>query len=331
MEKPNYQYLLDNGGAVVAHVTVMKGNQTSQPEFILLGLSDLTLSRVPIFTLFLILNVLSLAGNLLIILLVVKDSHLQSPMYFFLGNLSAVDIFTPFVPGSHVLVEFFYGSRVILYSTCITQVFFFSWFVCTEVFLLAVMSYDRYVAICHPLHYTTIISTYLCVQLAFSAWTFGLAYSLMHTLCLLRLVFCDSPIIPGLFCELYQVIYLSCSDLYLNYLLLYLSTIYGAVVFSVTIFSYVYIFKTVLGIKLQDGRTKAFSTCISHLIVVFIFYGTSFFNYFHPKTTEFLVCRMLSIVYTGLTPFLNPIIYSLRNHELKAAVRRALVRGRLEL
>ncbi|KAM5152832.1 olfactory receptor 7C1-like [Mantella aurantiaca] len=308
---------------------LMTGNQTFRPEFTLLGLSDLTDSWIPTLLLFPVLYVVSLAGNLLIISLVVSNSHLQTPMYFFLGNLSAVDLFTPSVPGSHVPLEIFYGNGLILYSTCISQVFFFSWFVCTEVFLLAVMSYDRYVAVCLPLRYMTIMSSDVCAQLAFGAWAFGFAYSLMHTLCLLRLAFCNSTTIPGLFCELYQVIHLSCSDLYLNDLLLYLSSIYGVVVFSVTFLSYIYIFKTVLGIKLQDGRTKAFSTCISHLTVVFIFYGTSLFNYFHPKTKDFLVGRLLSIVYACLTPILNPIIYSLRNSELKGAVRRTLLRAGL--
>nr|DBA18923.1 TPA: hypothetical protein GDO54_014816 [Pyxicephalus adspersus] len=306
----------------------MRGNQTSQTsEFILLGLSDLTDFRIPVFLLFLFVYLAALVGNLLIIFLVVMDTHLQTPMYFFLGNLSTLDIFSPSVSTSHLPYDIFTGNRVILYSTCISQVFFITWFAYTEILLLAVMSYDRYVAICHPLRYTTMISTYLCIQLASIIWVVGSLFSLAHTLSALSLVFCDSTTIPGLFCELYQVIQQSCANTYLSDLLvLFLAINLGSIALSITFLSYVYIFKTILRIRLKDGRVKAFSTCSSHLTVVFIFYGTAFFNYFHPNTEEFPVGRLVSAVYTLLTPFLNPLIYSLRNSELKGAVRRALPR-----
>ncbi|KAM5151657.1 olfactory receptor 1f45-like [Mantella aurantiaca] len=303
------------------------GNQTSQSEFILLGLSDLTYSQIPIFLLILLVYVATLAGNLLIVSLVVSDSHLQTPMYFLLGNLSVLDILNSSISTSHLSFDVFTGNRKILYTTCITQVFFFTWFVSTESFILDMMSYDRYVAICHPLHYTTMMSLHLCVQMAFFFWVFIFACSLLSTLCLLRLAFHDPTTIPGLFCELYQLIQLSCSDTSLNYSLLYSeAVILGVSGFFLTFLSYVYIFKTILKIKMKDGRWKAYSTCSSHLMVVFIFYGTALFNYFQPKTNDFLAGRLLSVFYTVITPLLNPIIYSLRNSDLKGALHKALSR-----
>ncbi|KAM5152847.1 olfactory receptor 7C1-like [Mantella aurantiaca] len=303
------------------------GNQTSQSEFILLGLSDLSYSQIPIFLLILLVYVATLAGNLLIISLVVSDSHLQTPMYFSLGNLSALDIFNSSISTSHLSLDIFTGNRKILYSTCISQVLFFTWFLSIESSILAIMSYDRYVAICHPLHYTTMMSVHVCVRLVFFFWVFRFFCSLLHMLCALRLSFADHTTIPGLFCELYQLIQLSCSDTSLNYLIIYVDAVsLGATGFFLTFLSYVYIFKTILKIKMKDGRQKAYSTCSSHLTVVFIFYGTAFFNYFHPKTKDFVVGRLLSVFYTVFTPLLNPIIYSLRNSDLKGALWKALSR-----
>ncbi|XP_077306061.1 olfactory receptor 1M1-like [Lithobates pipiens] len=303
------------------------GNQTSRSEFILLGLSDLTDSQIPVFLLILLIYVSTLAGNLLIIFLVVSDSHLHTPMYIFLGNLSVLDIFNSSISTSHLFFDIFTGNRLISYPTCISQVFFFSWFLTTESFILELMSYDRYVAICHPLHYTTMMSIHLCVQMTFCFWVFSFVCCLVHTICALRLAFPDHTTIPGFFCELFQLMQLSSSDTFLNYLLLYLQAVCFAVPgFFINFLSYVYIFKTILKIKLKEGRRKAYSTCSSHLTVVFIFYGTALFNYFLPKTMDFLAGRLLSVFYTVLTPLLNPVIYSLRNNELKGALRKTISR-----
>ncbi|XP_077306017.1 olfactory receptor 5B12-like [Lithobates pipiens] len=303
----------------------MMTNQTS--EFILLGLLDLKYSQIPLSLLILFVYVSTLVGNLLIISLVVSDSRLQTPMYFFLGNLSALDIFTSSVSSIHLLFDIFRRSWLILYSSCIAQVFFFFCFGVTEAFLLAVMSYDRYVAICHPLHYTTMINVHLCLRLAFGVWVIGSVCSSVHTICTLRLAFCGSTTIPGLFCELYQLIQLACSDTSLNNLLMYLHVVcFGIAAFLITFLSYVYVFKTILRIKVKDGKLKAFSTCSSHLTVVFIFYGTVIFNYVWPTKKGFLEVRIVSAVYAILTPFLNPAIYSLRNNEVKGAFCRALAR-----
>ncbi|XP_073490688.1 olfactory receptor 1f45-like [Aquarana catesbeiana] len=305
----------------------MMGNKTSQSEFILLGLSDLTDSQIPIYLLILFIYVSTLVGNLLIIFLVVSDSHLHTPMYFSLGNLSVLDNLNSSISTSHLSFDIFTGNRLISYPTCISQVFFFTWFGSTEFFILDMMSYDRYVAICHPLRYTTMINIRLCVQIAIFSWLFRFVCCLVHVFCALRLSFPDPTTIPGLFCELYQLLQLSCSDTYLNYLLLYFESVdIGVTSFFITFLSYVYIFKTILKIKLKDGRWKAYSTCSSHLTVVFIFYGTGLFNYFQFKTKNFLAGRLISVFYTVVTPLLNPIIYSLRNSDLKRALQKTLSR-----
>ncbi|XP_077306011.1 olfactory receptor 7C1-like [Lithobates pipiens] len=303
------------------------GNQTSQPEFILLGLSDLTDSQIPVFLLILLIYLATLAGNLLIIFLVVSDFHLQTPMYFFLGNLSVLDIFNSSISISHFSFDIFTGNRLISYPTCIIQVFLFTWFASTESSILTAMSYDRYVAICHPLRYTTMINVHLCVQIASFFWVFRCVCCLAHALCALRLSFPEATTIPGLFCELYQLIQLSCSNTFLNYFILYFESVsIGITSFLITFLSYVYIFKTILKIKLVDGRRKAYSTCSSHLTVVFIFYGAGLFNYFQLKTKNFLVGRLVSVFYTVFTPLLNPIIYALRNSDLMGALQKILSR-----
>ncbi|KAM4698740.1 olfactory receptor 7C1-like [Rhinophrynus dorsalis] len=263
-------------------------NQTIVSEFVLLGLSNLTDIQLPLFLLFLLIYLMTLTVNLLIILLVYTDFHLKTPMYFFLGNLSFLDICASSVTVPHLLISFFRERRSIAYSNCIAQVFFLTSFVCTELFLLAVMSYDRYVAICHPLHYSTIINTSLCAQLTSFVWIIGPCFSLVHTLCVLRLSFCDSNTIKALFCELYQLIQLSCSNCFVNNLLVYVSAVgVSLCAFLITFLSYLYIFNSIFYIKIKRGRLKAFSTCASHLTVVFIFYGTGFSNYVHPDNKEF--------------------------------------------
>ncbi|XP_040211679.1 olfactory receptor 1361-like [Rana temporaria] len=305
----------------------MLGNQSSQCEFILLGLSDLRYSQIPIFLLILLIYVAALAENLLIFFLVVSDSHLQTPMYFFLGNLSVLDIFNSSISISHVSFDIFTGNRLISYPTCISQVFLFTWFAGTESCMLTVMSYDRYVAICNPLHYTTVINIHLCVQVTFFFWLLKFVCCLVHILLTLRLDYPEPTTIPGFFCELFQLIQLSSSDTFLSYFFLYLDVVIIEVTsFLITFLSYVYIFKTILKITIKDGRRKAYSTCTSHLTVVFIFYGAAFFNYFHPKTKNFLVGRLLSVFYTVVSPLLNPIIYSLRNSDLIGALQKTLSR-----
>ncbi|KAM4632548.1 olfactory receptor 5V1-like [Discoglossus pictus] len=219
---------------------------------------------------------MTLTINLSILLLVIADSQLHSPMYFFLGNLACLDMFYSSVTAPQLLSNFFKEKRSISVQLCITQVFFFLNLGGSEIFLLAVMSYDRYIAICHPLHYVTIISCKVCIQMAASAWALGLITSLVHALCLLRLNFCDSDTINNFFCDLPQVLQLSCTDTFISILVIFLhAIILGSSALFVTFIPYIHIFRTVLRMQSTQGQRKALSTCSSHLAVVFIFYAVT--------------------------------------------------------
>ncbi|MEE6508795.1 hypothetical protein FKM82_022960 [Ascaphus truei] len=300
-------------------------NNTVLSEFILQGLSEIPKIQHLLFPLFLIIYLMTLTWNLLIMFLIFTDSRLHTPMYFFLGNLACLDIFSSSVTLPRLLFDFFRDRKTISIVACITQLFFFITFISTEVFLLAVMSYDRYVAICHPLHYIHIMRWTICAQLTLFVWIIGILYSLMYTLSTLRLSFCGPNIIQNFFCDLRQLLQLSCNDTFINILLIFLiGGVLGLSAFLITFLPYITIFNTVLRIQTNKGRLKVFSTCTSHLMVVFIFYGTSVFNYFHPTTGYFATGRQASVVYAILTPFLNPLIYSLRNIEIKDAFKRVL-------
>ncbi|XP_072273010.1 olfactory receptor 5V1-like [Pyxicephalus adspersus] len=301
-------------------------NQTQVLEFILRGLSDLPYLQLPLFLVFLLVYLASLVGNLLIVILICHDSHLHTPMYLFLSNLAGLDVFYSSVTSPRMLSDLFSKARTITVSSCITQFFFFFSFICIELYLLAVMSYDRYIAICHPLHYIQIMNTNLCAQMVSAAWAIGFLTSLIHTLCILRLNFCGPNVINSFFCDLPQLFILSCTNTFINVLVIFLvGIIMGSGAFSMTLVPYFRIFRTIMGIRSQKGKLKAFSTCTSHLTVVFIFYGTIFFTYLRPNpTSSSAEDRLVSIVYTVVTPVLNPLIYSLRNKDLKAALRRIL-------
>ncbi|XP_040211462.1 olfactory receptor 5B12-like [Rana temporaria] len=301
-------------------------NQTILKDFFLSGLSDLPVLQPPLFLFFLLIYLLTLIWNLLIIVLVVTDSHLHVPMYFFLGNLASIDLCTSSVTVPRMLFDLHTKTKKITIKSCITQVFFFMSFGMLEAFLLAVMSYDRYTAICQPLHYTQIMSWKVCVQLALSVLILSFIYSLVHTLYVFKLTFCGSDIIESFFCDLPQLFQISCSDTFINILLVYLlGGIFAGVSLIMTFLPYVSIIKTVLKIQTKGKRSKVFSTCTSHLTVVFIYYGCGVFNYFRPNTSHHsTVDKVVSIFYTVILPLLNPLIYSLRNQDLRTALQDAL-------
>ncbi|KAM5151614.1 olfactory receptor 8G17-like [Mantella aurantiaca] len=297
------------------------GNQTILKEFFLSGLSDLPALQLPLFLFFLLIYLLTLIWNLLIISLIVTDSHLHTPMYFFLGNLASLDLCCSSVTTPRMLFDLYTQTRKIAVISCITQVFCFIFFAASEFFLLAVMSYDRYTAICQPLHYIQIMHWKLCVQLASIVWCLGFSCSLVHALFALRLSFCGSDIIESFFCDLPQLFQISCSDIYFNILLVFLlGGLLSVCALILTILPYVYIFRTVLKMKVKGKRSKVFSTCTSHLTVVFIFYFSIFFNYLRPSTNNhFAADKAVSVFYTIIVPLLNPLIYSLRNQDFRAA------------
>ncbi|KAM4632559.1 olfactory receptor 5B12-like [Discoglossus pictus] len=299
-------------------------NKTFELVFTLHGLSDITNLRLPLFLLFSFTFLMTLTANLLILFLTITDSHLHTPMYFFLGNLACLDICYSSVTSPRMLYDFFSPKCTINWTACITQIFFFFFFLGVEAFLLTLMSYDRYTAICLPLHYVQIMHRKFCAKLTTGAWTIGFLNSLTHTLFIKRLTFCGPYVIENFFCDLPRLFQISCSSTFLNILLIFLlGGCFGVGSFLITFISYLFIFRTVWRIQSKKGKIKGFSTCVSHLMVVTIFYVTLYITYFRPNTGHtFTEDSIMSVIYAIITPFLNPLIYSLRNNVLKAAIGR---------
>uniref|UniRef100_A0A6J0UQR0 Olfactory receptor n=1 Tax=Pogona vitticeps TaxID=103695 RepID=A0A6J0UQR0_9SAUR len=299
-------------------------NETAITEFILLGLSSNPEAQMLLFTLFLIFYLVALVGNVLILLIINLDRRLHNPMYFFLGNLSVVDIgyTTSTVP--KMLMNYLSQDKRISLAGCLSQMYFFISFGGVECLLLGVMAYDRYAAICHPLHYNVLMSPKICASLAGASWILGLSNSGVHAGMMSRLSFCKNNIIQHFFCDIPPLFQLSCSDTMPNQIATFV--VGGGVImgsFLVTLVSYVYIVVAILRIRTKEGRRKAFSTCASHLTVVNIYFGTIIFTYIRPNTTYSQEQdRVLPVLYGILTPMLNPIIYSLRNKDVQGVLRK---------
>ncbi|XP_021488135.1 olfactory receptor 1361-like [Meriones unguiculatus] len=305
----------------------MRGtNQSSVSEFLLLGLSTQPQQQQLLFLLFLIMYMATVLGNLLIILAIGTDSRLHTPMYFFLSNLSFVDICFSSTTVPKVLANHILGSQAISFSGCLTQMYFLFMFVDMDNFLLAVMAYDRYVAICHPLHYTARMTLQLCILMVAASWLIANLNVLLHTLLMARLSFCADNIIPHFFCDVTPLLKLSCSDTRLNELMiLYVAGLIMIAPFVCILVSYVLIAGAILKVSSPRGRWKAFSTCGSHLAVVCLFYGTIISLYFNPSSSHSSAKDVASaVMYTVVTPMLNPLIYSLRNRDMKGALRKVL-------
>ncbi|XP_006108546.2 olfactory receptor 7A5, partial [Myotis lucifugus] len=302
------------------------GNGTQISEFLLLGFSEALERQSLIFGLFLSMYLITVFGNLLIILAVISDSHLHTPMYFFLSNLSLVDICVTSNTVPKMLWNIQTQSKVITYEGCITQMYFFILFAVLDNFILTVMAYDRFVAICHPLHYMVIMNPRLCGLLVLVSWVIGAMVSLLHSLMALRLSFCSDLEIPHFFCELNQVVQLACSDNFLNNIVIYFSAVLlcGGPLSGI-LYSYSKIISSIRGIPSAHGKYKAFSTCASHLSVVSLFYGTVLGVYLSSAASQSShSSATASVMYTVVTPMLNPFIYSLRNKDIKGALQRFL-------
>ncbi|XP_059551193.1 olfactory receptor 7A5-like [Myotis daubentonii] len=304
------------------------GNDTHISEFLLLGLSQALELQPLIFGLFLSMFLITVFGNLLIILAVSSDSHLHTPMYFFLSNLSLVDICFTSTTIPKMLVNIQTQSKAITYEGCITQMYFYTLFVVLDNFTLTVMAYDRFVAICHPLHYMVIMNPQLCRMLVLVSWILSFLNSLVHSLMVLQLSFCADVEISHFFCELNQVVQLACSDTFLNNIMIYfLIVLLGGGPFAGILYSYSKIVSCICAIPSAQGKYKAFSTCASHLSVVSLFYGTSLGVYLTSAATQNAQSSAIaSVMYTVATPMLNPFIYSLRNNDIKRALERFLGR-----
>ncbi|KAB0346028.1 hypothetical protein FD755_024323 [Muntiacus reevesi] len=300
------------------------GNNTQFSEFFLLGFSADPELQPLIFGLFLSMYLIAVFGNLIIILVTISDSHLHTPMYFFLSNLSFVDICFTSTTIPKMLKNIQTQSKVITYEGCIIQVYFYIFFAGLDDFLLTVMAYDRFVAICHPLHYTVIMNLRLCGLLVLVPWMMSAMNSLLQSLMVLKLTFCREVEIPHFFCELNQMVQLACSDTFLNDMVMYLeSVLLAGGPFAGIIYSYSKIVSSIRKISSTQGKFKAFSTCASHFSVVLLFYCTSLGVYLSSAATHSShSSATASVMYTVVTPMLNPFIYSLRNKDIKRALKR---------
>ncbi|XP_044120325.1 olfactory receptor 1N2-like [Neovison vison] len=298
-------------------------NQSSVTEFLLLGLSESPEQQPLLFAIFVGMYLVTVMGNLLIILAIGFDPHLHTPMYFFLANLSFADACFSSTTVPKMLVNIQRQSQTIPYGGCLAQMHFFMTFGALDDFLLGVMAYDRYVAICRPLHYSMLMRPLVCMLLLVACWLLTNLAALLHTLLMARLSFCAGNSIHHFFCDVVPLLQLSCSDTSTNQVALF--TVGSMILtgpLSLIILSYAHIISTILRVPSASGRQKAFSTCGSHLTVVFLFYGTAIGVYlFPPSSHSGGKDRVAAVFYTVVTPMLNPFIYSLRNSDMKAALR----------
>ncbi|KAG8560291.1 hypothetical protein GDO81_014891 [Engystomops pustulosus] len=302
-----------------------KINTTLLSNFILMGITDQPWLQKVLFAFILFFYLLDLCGNLTIISLVTRDPVLQSPMYFLLANLSFVDMIFSSVTVPKMMVGFLV-ENIITVNSCITQMYFFHTLGCTEGILLAIMGYDRYVAICYPLRYITIMGRSTCIQLVLAAWLTGLTTSLVNAIMTSQLPFCNKQRIKHFYCDVKPVIKLACKDIQVNEVTMAIvSGFISLGTFSLTVLSYVYIITHVLKIRSSKGGSKIFSTCSSHLTIVILFYGTAMCTYLGPASdTSLEKDRIAAILFTVITPTLNPLIYTLRNKEVRNSIRKLL-------
>ncbi|XP_044284106.1 olfactory receptor 6B1-like [Varanus komodoensis] len=302
-------------------------NQTLVTEFILLGFRHLQDMKTAVLLIFLVIYISTMTGNVLIVVLVVADRHLHTPMYFFLWNLSCLETFYSSAILPRILSSLLTGDRTISVDGCFVQHYFFACLAAVECYLLSVMSYDRYLAICKPLHYVTLMNSKLCLQMAAGSWLTGFLASTTTIILMSQLVFCGPNVIDHFFCDTFPVLQLSCSNtVLLRILILIFVSIFTLPPFTLTLMSYIHIITAVLKIPSVTGRKKAFSTCSSHLIVVTIFYGTIATAYSLPHSSTLGdLNKVFSGFYTILTPLVNPLIYSLRNRDVRESLQRSVV------
>ncbi|XP_078496751.1 olfactory receptor 5V1-like [Lissotriton helveticus] len=308
-----------------------KLNCTRVKSFIFIGVTGDPEKQVPLFVMFLCLYIVNLMGNTLMILTITLSTRLQSPMYYFLRNLSFIDICFTSTTVPKMLMDFLSSVKMISFIGCVAQMYSFISLGGAECLLLAVMSLDRYVAVCKPLRYNVIMNNRVLFLLVTTCWVAGLLNSLGHTVFTFRLPFCRSNLINHFFCDIPPLLALSCSDTHVNEVLVY--TTGGSVIigsFTLTLLSYVFIILAILQIQTSEGRHKAFSTCLSHLTVVCLFFGTAIFSYIRPTSANHLnQDKIVTVLFGIVTPTLNPIIYSLRNKDVQGALKKTMHRIQL--
>ncbi|XP_027269129.1 LOW QUALITY PROTEIN: olfactory receptor 5AC1-like [Cricetulus griseus] len=301
----------------------MEGNRTQVTEFVLRGITDRPELHVPLFLVFFFIYVITMVGNLGLIFLIWKDTHLHTPMYLFLGNLAFADACSSSSVTPKMLMKFLDKNDMISLSECFSQFYFFCTSATAEFFLLVAMAYDRYVAICNPLLYLVVMSNRLCVQFISVSYLIGLLHALLHVGLLFRLTFCSSNVIDHFYCDVLPLYTISCTDPSINELVIFIFAIFiQASTFMSIIVSYIRVLFAILKTKSKKGRSKAFSTCSAHLMSVSLFYGTLFIIYvLSGSDANNYQGKMYSMFYTVI-PLLNPFIYSLRNKEVLCALRK---------
>ncbi|XP_075697355.1 olfactory receptor 5AR1-like [Rhinoderma darwinii] len=301
-------------------------SQSKVTEFTIECFPAISPYEIHLFVIFLIIYLNIVLGNIAVFTCITFDSHLHTPMYIFLGSLSIVDIVSTSNILPKLLSMLLTQQRTITFNACMTQLYFFIYFTCTEFFLLAVMAYDRYVAICHPLHYALFMSIKHCILFLVGTWIAAALEPVLHTVFIANLSFCSSLQINHFFCDISPLLNLSCNDtIHVEIATYVLGAIVGLSAFTLTLSSYVFIINTILNIKSADGRRKAFFTCASHLTSVIIFYGTSLSLHVRPTSTYAPTQdKLFSVLYIILIPVLNPLIYTMKNKQFKEAYRRLI-------
>ncbi|XP_004585372.2 olfactory receptor 5M5 [Ochotona princeps] len=316
---------------MLAPKKMVRGNSTLVTEFILLGLTDRPELQPILFALFLVIYLITVGGNLGMMVLIRIDLRLHTPMYFFLASLSCLDLCYSTNVTPKMLVNFLSEKKTISYAACLVQCYFFIAMVITEYYMLAVMAYDRYMAICNPLLYSSKMSTGVCIRLIAGPYLYGFLSGLMETMWTYRLTFCASNVINHFYCADPPLIRLSCSDTFIKETSMFVVAGFNlSSSLLIIIISYTFILVTILRMRSAEGRHKAFSTCGSHLLAVTVFYGTLFCMYVRPPTEKSVEqSKVFAVFYTFVSPMLNPIIYSLRNNDVKHAFRKLVTRNLL--
>ncbi|XP_004636565.1 olfactory receptor 150-like [Octodon degus] len=302
-----------------------EGNHSTVIKFILSGLTEKPELQLPLLLLFLGIYMLTAVGNLGMITLIGLSSHLHTPMYYLLSSLSFIDLCHSTVITPKMLVNFVTEKNVISYPECMTQLYFFLVFAISECHMLAAMAYDRYVAICKPLLYNVTMSSQVCCWMVAGVYSMGLLGATAHTVCMLRVLFCKEDVINHFFCDLFPLLELSCSSTFINEVVVLCLSAFNILLPALTILtSYIFIIASILRIRSTAGRTKAFSTCSSHISAVAVFFVSAAFMYLQPSSVSSMdQGKVSSVFYTMIVPILNPMIYSLRNKDVKLALRKS--------
>ncbi|XP_072472999.1 olfactory receptor 8G1-like [Notamacropus eugenii] len=301
-----------------------KGNNSAVSKFILEGLTHRPELQIPLLLLFLSIYMVTVVGNLGMITLILISSLLHTPMYYLLSSLSFIDLCHSTVIVPKMLVNFLSEKNIISYNECMTQLYFFLIFIIAECHMLAAMAYDRYVAICRPLLYNVVVSHQVCFWLVGGSYVMGLVGATAHTGCMLRVVFCKDNVINHYFCDLNPLLELSCSSTYVNEVMIFCLSTFNIIIPTLTIVSsYFFIIASILRIRSTEGKSKAFSTCSSHMAAVGFFFGSGTFMYLQPSSVNSMEQgKVSSVFYSILVPMLNPLIYSLRNKDVKVAMKK---------